>query len=540
MAACRERSWKRSVRNALVVLGLCVLGVGNVEAAPAADKDTLVYSWGVHAGELNPHMYSPNQMYAQSMVYDSLVRYGAGGKIEPALAESWTISPDGRTYTFALRKGVVFSDGTPFDAEAAKKNLDAVLANRQRHIWMESVNQLERVEAPESHTLVLHLKNSYYPLLQELSLPRPMRFLAPSAFPDSGNTAEGVKKVVGTGPWVLAESRKGEYDLFVRNERYWGPKPAMRRVLVKVIPDPQTRVLALETGEIDLIYGGSGHGSGQIGLESFEQLRDGGEYVTAMSHPYSTRTMLISATTGPTRQLEVRQAILHAVNKDSIIRNIFRGAEQRADTLFAPNMPYADVGLRPVAYDPARAEALLDEAGWKQGSGDTFRTRNGEELRIILSFVGNNALHKAVAEVVQGDLRKIGMNAVLVGEEPDAFNKRQMEGGFQMTFGDTWGAPYDPHSFCGSMRAPSHGDYQAQRGLPVKAELDRKIGEALVSTDAAQRARLYREILTTLHEQAIYLPLSYEPAVTVHRKSLQGVEFGPTAYDMPFEKIRKE
>lgn len=535
--------FRPALRTTCLLLGLGILAnfIPNpAKAAPIADANTLVYSWGVHAGEGNPHMYSPNQMYAQTMIYDSLVRYGQDGTIQPALAESWTISPDGRTYTFTLRKNVIFTDNTPFDAQAAKRNFDTILANKARHQWIEAINQLKSVTSPASHTLVIELHKPYYPLLQELSLPRPFRFLSPAAFPDSGNTSEGIKHAAGTGPWILAESRKGEYDLFVRNEHYWGPKPTLQKILVKIIPDPQTRVLALETGEIDLIFGGSGHGSGQISLESFSQLRQDKNFVTALSPAYSTRTMLLSASSGPTQDLQVRKAIIHAVQKDSIIRTIFQEVEHRADTLFSPNMPYSNLNLQPLAYDPAKAQALLDAAGWTLQKGDVFRSKKGQKLSITLSFVGNNALHKSIAEVVQGNLRAVGIQTILVGEEPDAYNKRHMEGNFHMTFGDTWGAPYDPHSFCGSMRAPSHGDYQAQLGLPMKAALDTQIGEALTSTNEQHRAQLYSNILGTLHEQAIYLPLSYEPAVAVHRSTIKGVVFGPTAYDMPFDTITKE
>ncbi|WP_416383700.1 ABC transporter substrate-binding protein [Pseudomonas putida] len=122
-------------------------------AAPASraaeQGPQLVYSWPVNAGPLDPRGYSPNQMYAQAMVYEPLVRYTAAGTLEPWLAEAWQVSDDGKTYTFTLRDGVRFSDGTPFDAPAAKANLDAVLANTQRHRWMELVTTLDHVEAPE-------------------------------------------------------------------------------------------------------------------------------------------------------------------------------------------------------------------------------------------------------------------------------------------------------------------------------------------------------------------------------------------------------
>lgn len=233
---------------ALWIMGAC-LSTGTIPAYSATAAPTLTYSWPTNAGPLDPRGYSPNQMYAQAMVYEPLVRYTAEGTLEPWLATHWSVSPDGKTYTFTLRDNVQFSDGSLFNAAAAKANLDAVLANAKRHQWMELVSTLDRVEAPDEHTLVLHLKHPYYPTLMELAQVRPLRFAAPDAKPGTP---------VGTGPWVLAQTRRGEYDRFERNEHYWGAKPAYGAVLVKVISDPDSRAIALQTGELDLIQGAEG------------------------------------------------------------------------------------------------------------------------------------------------------------------------------------------------------------------------------------------------------------------------------------------
>ena len=165
-----------------------------------ADEDTLVYSWSSNVGELNPHTYSPNQMFAQAMVYEGLVRYVEGGQVVPWLAEKWTISEDGRIYTFQIRRDVLFSDGTPCDAPAIVKNFEAVLQNRDRHKWLELVAQIDKVEAIDTLTFRLTLKNAYYPALQELCLVRPLRFMSPAGMVEDGNTSKGIKKAIGTGP----------------------------------------------------------------------------------------------------------------------------------------------------------------------------------------------------------------------------------------------------------------------------------------------------------------------------------------------------
>ncbi|WP_245590846.1 nickel ABC transporter substrate-binding protein [Nitratidesulfovibrio termitidis] len=518
--------------------GLAAPGAAHAADTPA---DTLRYSWPSNVGELNPHKYSPNQMFAQGMVYEPLVKYAKGGAIEPWLAESWTVSPDGKAYTFTLRKGVTFSDGTPFDARAVRMNFETVLANRARHDWLELVAQIDKVETPDARTVRLVLKNAYYPALQELALIRPVRFLSPSAFPASGNTNDGIKAPIGTGPWKLVETRKGEYDVLERNDAYWGKKPAIKRIVVRVIPDPNTRLVALQAGELDLVFGGGGHGGGQISLEAFDALKKGGTYAIYLSPPQASRVIALNSKSGPTADIAVRKAILHAIDKDAMVKGIFLNAEARADALFPPTSPYCDLKLPPYAHDTARAEALLDGAGWKRTNPQDPkgpRMKDGKPLSVDLCFVGNDVLQKAIAEFLQSELARVGVQANLIGEEEDAIGERQKSGAFGMVFGDTWGAPYDPHSFVSGMRVPTHADYQAQIGLPMKADIDARIGKVLLTTDETTRQNLYRDILTTLHDQAVYLPLTYQTSMVVHTARVDGVHFGAMDTEIPFEDMR--
>lgn len=503
-------------------LGLCCIGWCLAASAMAAGP-TLTYSWPVNAGPLDPRGYTPNQMYAQAMVYEPLVRYSAGGALEPWLATAWEVSADGRTYTFELRQGVTFSDGSPFDAAAAKANFDAVMANAKRHRWLELVGTLERVEAPAPHTLRLVLKHPYYPTLLELAQVRPLRFGAPTAQPGAP---------VGTGPWKLVETRRGEFDRFERNKQYWGAKPAYQEVLVKVISDPNGRAIALETGELDLIQGSRG----EISPGTFVRLRDAG-FPSAVSAPLATRSLALNTGLAPTNELAVRRAINLAVDKQTLIDTLLYGLEPKADSLFAPNLPYTNLGLAAVPYDTAQATRELDAAGWTLEQGAAVRHKNGQPLSIELVFLGTSALQKSLAEALQGELAKVGIQLQLRAVEDGALALRQRAGHFGMIFADTWGTPYDPHSFVSSMRYAGHADYMAQRGLPMKDDLDRQIGAVLASTDEQQRAQGYREILTLLHEQAVYLPISYLTAISVHRDTVANVTFGDTLFDVPFERM---
>ncbi|MGL5513264.1 MAG: nickel ABC transporter substrate-binding protein, partial [Sporomusa sp.] len=437
--------------------------------------------------------------------------------------------PDGTEYVFKLRTDVKFSDGTVFNAVAVKQNFDAVLANGKRHDWLAFIRQIKDVQVIDDNTFKLVLKNAYYPVLQELALIRPLRFLAPSQFPDNGNTGAGIKKPVGTGPWVLSEYKQGEVAVFVRNEHYWGAKPKVDKLVVKIIPDSESRVVAFEKQELNLIYG-----NGSISLDAFKQLQQSGKYETKLSEPLATRVVAINSNKGVTKELNVRQAILHAVNKEAFIKGVLFGTEHQANTLLAPNFPYCNLALKPYEYSEEKGKALLSAAGWREVPGKEFREKDGQILELEFCYESTNALQKSIAEVLQGDLKKIGIKVKLTGEEQGATDQRMKNGNFNMICSDTWGAPYDPHSLVGSMREPAHADYQAQAGLAMKADLDQKALAVLLTTDEAERQQLYREIFTTLHEQAVYLPLSYLANLAVYPKNVTGITFMGSQYEIPF------
>ncbi|WP_444542166.1 nickel ABC transporter substrate-binding protein [Chelatococcus reniformis] len=526
----KEAPQARQVRVfALAAVGLA-LAIGPTGQGMAQTR--LNAAWPANVGPLNPHLYAPNQMFAQAMVYEPLVKYQADGTIGPWLAAGWEVSDDARIYTFRLRQDVRFSNGEPFDAAAVVANFTAILAGRSRHAWLELTNQIETVAALDAHTVRLTLKRPYYPTLEELALPRPFRFVAPSQFV-GGGTQAGITAPIGTGPWVLKDTQLGVRDLFTRNERYWGPRPAIGEINIKVILDPNTRAVAMETGEIDLIYGSDG----PVSPDTFDRFRAMGQLTTGLSKPVETLALAINSNRGATRDLAVRKAINHAVDKDTMIATVLYGTQTRADTLLAPNVPYADIGLQPYAYAPARARRLLDEAGWTVAASGA-RQKNGEPLLIDLCFVGTDAVSKTIAEIVQADLKKVGIGVRLVGEEESSVYARQRDGRFGMIFNRTWGPPYDPHALISSMRAPSHADYQAQSGLPDKAEIDAKIGQVLLSVDASERRRLYRDILTRLHDGAVYLPLTFTSAMLIAKPELGAVSFSPIAGEIPFDQIR--
>ncbi|MDO4721525.1 MAG: nickel ABC transporter substrate-binding protein [Peptostreptococcaceae bacterium] len=510
------------------------------ESAPPAAENRLTLAYHEDSvGTLNPHMYLPSQFITQDMVYDGLVVYGENGEIKPMLAQSWEISEDGKTYTFKLRPGVKFSDGSDFNAQNVVKNFDAIFAadNKENHAWFAFTNYLESYRAVDDMTFELALSNAYSAALYDLAMIRPIRFLGDAGFPDDGNTAKEIKSPIGTGAWMLKEHKPDEYAVFVPNEHYWGEKPAASEVVIKVVPDSETLALQFESGDIDLIYG-----NGLISLDRFNVYKEDSQYVTATSEPMSTRMLLLNTGSPVLSDVRVRQALSHAIDKQSVADNIFGGVEKPADTIFAPNVPHTNIPLEKYAYDLTKAEQMLEEAGWKKGA-DGVREKDGQKLSVYFPYIASKITDKSVGEYVQGEWQKIGVQVDLKALEEKTHWSNASKGDFDVILNFSWGAPWDPHAFLTSMTEVSDNggpDYAAQKALPMKADLDKTIQQLLIEPEEQKLQEMYNYVLTTLHEQAVYIPISYQAILSVYRAGeLEGVEFMPEENRIPVWKTKK-
>ncbi|MBU7318227.1 nickel ABC transporter substrate-binding protein [Paenibacillus oleatilyticus] len=544
MFATKRKSLLLSL-SLLMALSATIAGCSkqNPETAPSAateaaktgkKEETITMSWPRDIGPMNPHLYNPSQLFAQSMIFEPLVMY-KDGKIVPHLAESWAISPDGKEYTFKLRSNVKFSDGTAFTAKTVKKNFDAFMNNMKLHSWLGVVNVLEKTEAIDGSTFKLTLKEAYYPTLYDLAVVRPVRFLAESGFPDDGDTSKGVKNPIGTGPWVLSDYKKDEYAVFTPNQNYWGDKPKVDKVVVKVIPDAETRVLAFEKGDLDLIFG-----EGLISFDAYKQLEKSGKYATKLSEPVGTRNLVLNTMNEKLADLRVRQALHQGFNKKAMVEGVTLGMEEKADNILPKNLPYANIDVKPVEYNVEKAKALLEEAGWKLPAGKTVREKDGKALELELLYEKADLTQKAMAETLQAEWSAIGVKLNITGVELTVYIQRRKANQFDMNFYSNFGAPYDPHSFMTGVVQKGFGLSDPLQALPMKAEIDQKIKEGMKITDEKARTELFGSVLTTLQEQSSIIPVSYIKKIAVYQKEVSIVNFPSNRDEHPFYGIDKK
>lgn len=521
----------------ILILSIALLGCSNDsvenEGTTGEDGNVITFAWPRDIGELNPHMYNPSQLFSTSMVYEPLVSYSDGGELKPHLAESWDISADGKEYLFHLRQDVKFSDGTSFNAEIVKKNFDAILNNVDLHSWLGFISKIAQTEVVDEHTFKLTLTEPYYPTIQELAVVRPVRFLGEAGFPEDGDTSKGVEKPVGTGPWVLEDYKVDEYAIFTRNENYWGEVPSVEQIKVKVVPDAETRVLAFEKGDLDLLYG-----EGVISIDSFNQLESTGSYETSISEPVATRQLVMNTNKEQLSDERVRQALHYGFNKEALVEGVTSGLEEKADYILPTNLPYtSEVAATKVDYDVEKAMQLLDEAGWKLSKGKTVREKDGKPLEIELMYNSAESIQKTMAETLQSEWAGLGVKLNIVGVELTTQVERFKANEFEMNFFSNYGAPYDPHTFVNIVATEGFGFNEAISAYPNKEEILNKIAQVTKTTDETERQQLYTEILGSLQEQSAIVPISYIKKIAIYQKDVSDFTFPANRDEHPFTGI---
>ena len=179
---------------------------------------------------------------------------------------------------------------------------------------------------------------------------------------------------------------------------------------------------------------------------------------------------------------------------------------------------------------------MLDEAGWLKGA-DGVRAKDGQKMQLSLLYNSDSVAEKAISEYLQSEYSKIGIVLNISGEEEQSYRDNMKAGKFDMIFNICWGMPYDPQSSLAAMRYPVYGDYEAQLGLEDKAQIDEAITKIMVSTDEKERQDLYTFVLTRLHEDAVYIPITYECNKAIYRSDLKGMHFTQTQYEVPFQDM---
>jgi peptide/nickel transport system substrate-binding protein len=359
-------------------------------AAPAVKvgTDTIRLVIGVDPDTLDPAGQTTTTIQnIVDYVNESLLSLGEDGKIHPALAESWEAAPDGKSYTFKLRQGVTFHDGTPFNAEAVKLSWDRLLSPDLKVPLRGLMTVIDSVTAVDPSTVRFNLKAPLPPFLAAMTA---------SAYAIvSPNTAKNFPKTyneepVGTGPYMFKSRTKGSEVVLVRNEKYWGQKPYYQTVQFKIAPEAATRESLLLAGQADIII--------LPPISDIPKLQANNQVKVIMGQSDRTIYIAIDCTRdGPTKDKLFRQALNYAVDKEGIIKSILFGAGQVMDSPVASSLfGYSKCG--PYPYDPNKAKEMLKQGGYSNVS-----------LKMYYC-TGRYLQDAAASQAIAGNLRDVGIN----------------------------------------------------------------------------------------------------------------------------------
>ncbi|WP_405085395.1 ABC transporter substrate-binding protein [Microbispora sp. NBC_01389] len=463
-------------------------------------------------------------------VFDSLVVQTGPATFGPWLATKWAVSGDGRTYTFTLRDGVTFHDGTPFTAEAVKATLDHVVDPATKSAYAASlIAPYEKSRVVDDHVVEVTLKRPFTPFLQALSVPY-LGIQSPAAL------ARPVAdyRPVGTGPFSYVSWEKDKRVTLRRNAAYASPPAGashqgaayLDSLVFEFVPEDATRYGALTSGQVQAIAGVPPVDAGK--LRSL-----GGFDFTAQETPGLNYNLYLNQTRGPLKDVRVRRALSAAVNVAELVKNIYFGQFPVARNPLSRTTAAYDATAESelASYDLAAAERLLDEAGWKKGS-DGYRVKDGRTLALTWPYwaEGNKEQRDVLAEGIQAQAKLAGIKIERPAVDTGAFVSKYLIGGEYDLVDVSFARPTpDVLRF-----AFASGNTYAKAGgnvaLVDSPRIDTWVEAAAETSDPATAAKDYAAVQHEVLRQAYVLPLYTPVQLTAFSAKAHGVAFDAQTY----------
>ena len=478
-------------------------------------------------------------LYYLDNFYETLVRYD-NGEIIPGLAEKWEVSSDALTYTFTLKQGIKFSDGEELNAEVVKLNFDnmpAILGDSNGVFGLTST-LLDEVTVVDEYTVAVKLTTPYYGALQDFTLPLPMGIMSPNAFNEDGSLSESVKtQTMGSGPYMYNGQKENDVYTFVRNPYYDRGEPDVDIFHVKVIPDNDAKLLALRNGEVDMLLSAN-----NMSYDAYQELSQDTSFSTLTSDAViQTRILGINPVSQPFEDVEIRQAVNYAINKESICQNIFSGVEVPAESVMDPALPYCDIDTGSYHYSPEQAVKLLEDAGWLDVDGDGVREKDGVKLSTSISCSSDLAMLEDVTAAVAEDLKAVGFEVTTSSKETMTYYQDVNRGEYGIGIGITFNIPMDPFQFVANLRREPMRDNMVAQGLQSLPDSDALINSLYSMTEDVEIQEVYNSILQTLHDDAVIIPLSrVKGIVAFQNEEIAGYTFAsePDYYNIALVDLK--
>lgn len=514
------------------LLGLTLCGCGSRAAVQPAAAQTLIIGRSGDSALLDPANTTDGEsLRVTGNIFDTLVAYKPNNtEIIPSLATSWTASPDGKVWTFTLRDGVKFQDGTDFNASAVVFNLER---------WWDKSNPyhtggnfdyfqsmfgglkgdkrcvIQDVKAPDQQHVQITLKVSQAPFLANMAMAA-FGIASPKAVEKYGD--QFGYHPVGTGPFVFQEWKPNDRITLVKNRDYWQPGwPRLDKLVFRTIPDNSARLTALESGEIDMMDG--------LNPADAAKVRGDNKLKLIIRPSMNLGYLAFNTSKKPFDKVKVRQALSMAINKKGLIDAFFSGMALPAKNDLPPSIWGYNDDVKDYPYDPAAARKLLAEAGYPQG----FST----ELWAMPVARPYMPQPLKMAESIQADFAQIGVKAKIVTMDWATYLKRTANGEHTMALFGWSGDNGDPDNFLYVYLDKDNADPPAATNISMykNEQVHELLVKARTTPDQNIRAELYKEVQQIARDDAPIVPLVHSTPLLAAATYVKGFIPHPTTVD---------
>jgi peptide/nickel transport system substrate-binding protein len=449
---------------------------------------------GIEAGpaQLDPRLAT--DAYAQrigSLLFSRLVRLDSASQIRGDLAESWEVSEPTR-YAFKLRKNIRFSDGSPLTSEDVKFTFESILDPKTASPHRKTFEPIDHIDTPDSDTVVFYLKRPYAPFLNNLTM---------------GVVSKKSGSAVGSGPYLLQEFIPDEKVILRINAHFYGTPALIKEIVIKIVPEDTIREMELQKGSIDFLENAL--------PPDFLPFLEKDPHFTVVKTEGTTYAYLGLNLKDPIlSRKKVRQAMAYAINRELIIKEVLKGLGKPA-TGVIPSSHWAYEGdVEKYLFDPVKARKLLEEEG--------LPLLPGGEPRFKLIFkTSQNDLSKRIGEVIQQQLKEVGIQMEIRTYEWGTFYSDIKSGNFQL-YSLRWVGIEDPDIYYDLFHSSSIPPLGANRGHFSNSEIDRLVEEGRVTLNPEKRKVIYQKVQKILSEELPYINLWTFTNTAVLKKGLGG------------------
>jgi peptide/nickel transport system substrate-binding protein len=499
-------------------------GAAPTKLTAPVDGGTLTYGRGHDSVRLDPgHETDGESFKVMDNLYENLVTFAdTTTELVPELATRWDIAPDGMTYTFHLRQGVKFHDGTPFDAAAVVFSLDRQRDKQPPHpfhsvggpytYWqgMSMDDVVKDIRAADDSTVVFALKRRNAPFLADLAMGF-AAIVSPTAVKKFGE--DFAKNPVGTGPFRFVEWVKDDHITLERNPDYWGGKPHLDRVVFRSIPENTVRYLALEQGSVLGLDG--------LNTELARRVQSTGKYDLVMQPGMNVGYLAMNMDKPPFDKKEVRLAFNYAIQKDQIVKSLYGGFGTPAVNPMPPTLWGYNHSVLEYPYDPAKARALLAQAGFPNGFKTELWAMNGPRPYMPDPL--------KIAEAIQADLKAVGVTAEIKSFEWGTYLDETQHGRHTTCLMGWTGDNGDPDNFMYVLLDKESTKLPAQNIAFYRSDaLHALLVRAQQETDVALRDSLYEQAQVIVHDDAPWVPIAHMTQLAAFNRRVHGFLMNPT------------